>query len=116
MKSIKLQEYGLFATSHIQLPKSNTNNNLFKLNSIKLNKILDNQSINQYLSNSINNQSSFINDVLIYKEVIDKEVIDITSATVCFDDNITTEYYAQYPLFFINRNIIKIPKKSRICH
>ena len=97
MKSIKLQEHGLLATNQFQLSKSDI--------------ILDNSSNNQYLPNTINYQSTFINDVLINNEVIDKEVIDITSATACFDDNITTEYCAQFPLFFINRNIIKIPRK-----
>lgn len=89
----------------------NTNINLCQLNSFKSDIKLNNISNNHYLSSTINYPSTFINDVVIYDEVIDKESIDITRDVECFDDNITTDIYAQSPLFFINRNIIKIPKK-----
>ena len=105
MKSINLQEQGLLPTN--QIPISDTNNKSCQLNDIKPDII----SNIQYLSNTINHQSTFINDVGIYHEVIDKESIDITRSVECYDDNITTDIYAQLPLFFINRNIIKIPKK-----
>ena len=86
----------------------NTNKNLYQLNTIKY---LVDTSNNQYLSNKSNHPSTFINDVVIYDEVIGKESIDITRDAECFDDNITTDICTQFPLFFINRNIIKIPKK-----
>ena len=89
----------------------NTNTNLCQLNSFKSDIKLNNISNNHYLNNTTNYSSSIINDVVIYHEVIDKESIDITRDVECFDDNITTDIYAQSPLFFINRNIIKIPKK-----
>ena len=89
----------------------NTNTNLCQLNSFKSDIKLDNTSNNHYLTNTTNYPSTFINDVVIYHEVIDKESIDITRDVECYDDNITTDIYAQFPLFFINRNIIKIPKK-----
>lgn len=89
----------------------NTNTNLCQLNDIQTDIIPDNTSNNLNLSNIINNQSPFINDVVIYKEGRDKEPIDITRDAECYDDNITTDICTQFPLFFINRNIIKIPKK-----
>jgi len=97
IKEIRLHEHKLLDTNQYNLSKSD----------IKL----DNTSNYHPIYKTTNKQPTFINDVLIHKEVIDKEVIDITSVTGCFDDTITTEYYAQFPLFFINRNIIKIPRK-----
>ena len=110
MKSIKSLEYGLIPINQIQPILSNINTNINQLDSIKLNNRLNNKSNNQYLY-IINNQSPFINDVVIYNEVIDKESLDITRDAECFDDNITTDICTQFPLFFINRNIIKIPTK-----
>lgn len=111
MKSIKLQEQGLLTTNQNQFPKSITNNESCQLDSSKSDMIIDNKSKIHYLLTTTNKSSSLINDVVIYDEVISKESIDITRDTECFDDNITTDICTQFPLFFINRNIIKIPKK-----
>lgn len=108
MKSIILQEQGLLPSNKIQLPISDANINSSQLIGVKLDNKRDN---NKYLSNTINQLSPFINDVVIYDDITDKESIDITSDTECFDDNITTHICAQFPLFCINRNIIKIPSK-----
>ena len=89
----------------------NTNENTSQLNGTKPIKLLDNNSNNQYLSDITNHLLPFINDVGIYDDVIDKESLDITRDVECFENNITTDIYAQFPLFFINRNIIKIPTK-----
>jgi len=97
MKPIKLQEYRELHTNKLQVFKSDI--------------ILSDKSNKQPLYNTIITTSSFINDVSIHKELTEKEVLGITSVTGCFDDTITTEYYAQFPLFFISRNIIKIPRK-----
>lgn len=107
MKEINLQEQGLLPNNQIQLPKSNTNNDSTQLDSIKPN-IID---INSNLSNNINYLTPFINDVGIYKEGRGKEPIDTIRDVECFDDNITTDICTQFPLFFINRNIIKVPTK-----
>lgn len=56
-------------------------------------------------------QSSFNNDVLKQDITKESKILDITGITGCFDDNITTDFHAQFPLFFINRNTIKIPSK-----
>jgi hypothetical protein len=113
MKSINLEEQGLLPANQILLTKSNTNDESCQLdsNSSKSDIILHNKSKIHYLPIFNNYQSTFINDVVIYDEVIGKESIDITRDTECFDYNITTDIYAQFPLFFINRNIIKIPTK-----
>lgn len=111
MKSIKLQEQGLLATNQNLLPKSNINNESCQLDSSKSDMIIGNKSKIHYLLTTTNKSSSLINDVVIYDEVISKGSIDITRDTECFDNNITTDICTQFPLFFINRNIIKIPKK-----
>nr|WP_315218418.1 hypothetical protein [uncultured Flavobacterium sp.] len=105
------QELSSLSTNNNLLSNKLNDNNLYQLENIKSDINIDNKSIQLPLINTSNNQSSFINDVLIYNEVIEKEVLGITGITGCFDDNITTDYYAQFPLFFINRNIIKIPRK-----
>jgi hypothetical protein len=98
MKSIKLQENGISAENDNKLHKKD----------IKLGNSSNNQlSIyNQFKTNSIIN-----NDVVIYDEVISNKSIDTIRDVECFDDNITTDICTQLPLFFINRNIIKIPTK-----
>lgn len=111
MKLINLQQQGFLPTNQILLPKSNTDNESCQLDSSKPDIIRDNKSKIHYLSNTTNYYSSLINDVVIYDEVIGKESIDITRDVECFENNITTDIYAQFPLFFINRNIIKIPTK-----
>ncbi|SNR32626.1 hypothetical protein SAMN06265371_101293 [Lutibacter agarilyticus] len=111
MKEIKLQENGLLPNNQIQLSKTDANKELSQLNRNNTNKLLNNKSNNKLLTN-INN-ISFINDVGIYDEVISNKSIDTIRDAACFDDNITTDIRAQFPLFFINRNIIKIPTKVR---
>ena len=59
----KLQEHGLLATKQYNLSKSDI--------------IFDNTSNNPPLSKSIYNQSTFINDVVIYNELIDKIYVPI---------------------------------------
>jgi hypothetical protein len=103
MKAIKLQKHGVLKEYGVLVG----NNNQLLRNEIKS----GNSTNNLLLFNLINNSPTFINDVVISNEVIDKESIDITSITGHFDDSINTEYYAQFPLFFINKNIVKIPTK-----
>jgi hypothetical protein len=103
MKAIKLQKHGVLKEYGVLVG----NNNQVLRNEIKS----GNSTNNLLLFNLINNSPTFINDVVISNEVIDKESIDITSITGHFDDSINTEYYAQFPLFFINKNIVKIPTK-----
>lgn len=110
-ETIRFQEHELLLDKQNQHLEINTNNDTSQLNRIDSNELLDNPSNNHTLSKSINPSSPFINDVLIYDNVIDEELVDSIRDTACFDDNITTEYCAQIPLFFINRNIIKIPTK-----
>jgi hypothetical protein len=98
MKSIKLQENGISAENYNKLHKTD----------IKLGNSTNNKSS---IFNQFNKQSILTNDVVIYDEVISNKSIDTIRDAECFDDNITTEYYAQFPLFFINRDIIKIPTK-----
>lgn len=114
MKSIHLnksQEFSSLASNKIKLSNKVNYGNLYQIHNIKSDIILDNKSIELPSIYTSNNYSSIINDVLIYNEVKEKEVLGITGITGCFDDTITTEHYAQFPLFIINRNIIKIPKK-----
>lgn len=111
MKEIKLQENGLLANNQIQLSKTDANNDSSQLSGIKSNNLLDNKSNNKYLTNININNTSFINDVGIYDEVISNKSIDTIRDAEYFDDNITTDICTQFPLFFINRNIIKIPTK-----
>jgi hypothetical protein len=56
-------------------------------------------------------QSLFINDVGIYTYGDSNKKVDIASVTENNDDNITIDIKAQLPLFFINRNLIKVPSK-----
>ena len=113
MKEIKLQENGLLAKNQIKLSKTDVNKELSQLNRINTNNLLNNTTNNKYLTNININNTSFINDVGIYDEVISNKSIDTIRDAECFDDNITTDIRAQFPLFFINRNIIKIPTKVR---
>jgi len=104
-------ENALLDSNQNQLSNSDNTNILSQVNTNYSSNILNNISNNQYLFNSTINNYPFINDVVIYDKVIDKESIDITRGTECFDDHNTTDICAQFPLFFINRDIIKIPKK-----
>jgi hypothetical protein len=67
--------------------------------------------INQiYKSNEIN-KYTFNNNVLKEYLLIEEETTVIASVKECFDDVIITEFQAQFPLFFITNNLIKIPNK-----
>ncbi len=52
------------------------------------------------------------NDVVITSNTNVIETLDNTKVITYNDDNISTDISAQIPLFFINKNIIKIPSKA----
>ncbi|MBT8318060.1 MAG: hypothetical protein HKP59_10590 [Lutibacter sp.] len=94
-----------------QSTQTNINTDLIKSDSNQSNNNIDNTSKVEQLTNINIKSTTFINDVLIYDEVISNKSIDTIRDSECFDDNITTDICTQLPLFFINRNIIKIPTK-----
>jgi hypothetical protein len=57
------------------------------------------------------NTYTFNNNVLKEDLIIENEISVIAGITECFDDVIITDIQAQFPLFFITNNIIKIPSK-----
>jgi hypothetical protein len=63
--------------------------------------------------NNTNNKlnTTFINDVFIEDLLINEETSINTSLIGFFDDVIITDIQAQFPLFLISKNIIKIPSK-----
>ena len=63
-----------------------------------------------YKSNEIN-KYTFNNNVLKESLILEDEPIAIAGIKECFDDVIVTEFQAQFPLFFISNNLIKIPSK-----
>ena len=63
-----------------------------------------------YKSNEIN-KYTFNNNVLKESLILEDEPTAITGIKECFDDVIVTEFQAQFPLFFISNNLIKIPSK-----
>ncbi len=81
---------------------SNTNNQLPLL---EFNTLLSNFHSNLSIT------STFIYDVRINDTVRKKESVDITNIVEYNDDNITTDIHASFALFFINKNLIKVPSK-----
>jgi hypothetical protein len=63
-----------------------------------------------YKSNEIN-KYTFNNNVLKESLILEDEPTAIAGIKECFDDVIVTEFQAQFPLFFISNNLIKIPSK-----
>lgn len=63
-----------------------------------------------YKSNEIN-KYTFNNNVLKEYLILEEEPTAIAGITECFNDVIVTEFQAQFPLFFITNNLIKIPSK-----
>jgi hypothetical protein len=72
------------------------------------------KSIEVDKSNETSKESSkfiFNNDVLKEDLLLKEETSVIDGVTECFDDVIITGFQAQFPLFFITNNTIKIPSK-----
>ena len=90
-------------------------NDIYQFKSITNNQYQPTESIfkDSYIiySGSFQSSSLFINDVYKYLYIRNDERVDITRLTENNDDNITTEIHTQLPLFFINRNRIKVPSK-----
>ncbi|MDL2141796.1 hypothetical protein QQY79_04645 [Flavobacterium tructae] len=53
----------------------------------------------------------FIYDVVNSLKTYKERILDITSLTAYNDDNVTNDISAQFPLFFIHKDRIKIPNK-----
>jgi hypothetical protein len=66
---------------------------------------------NSNLSNNNFNYNYFINDVQEGKNTTINKTLNITSVTENNDDTISYDIHTQLPLFFINRNQIKVPSK-----
>ena len=81
---------------------TNTNNQLPVL---EFNPLLSDFHSNLSIS------STFIYDVRINDTVGKKESVDITNIVEYNDDNIPTDIHASFALFFINKNLIKVPSK-----
>lgn len=79
------------------------------------NTIFHNPYYNYSSFNSLLSISSstyfFIYDVINIPTLNEERILDITRLTAHNDDNITTDIHAQLPLFFINKDRIKIPSK-----
>ncbi len=67
--------------------------------------------INQIYKSTKIKEYTFNNNVLKEDLLIEEKTPVIDSVTGCFDDIIITEFQAQFPLFFITNNTIKIPSK-----
>jgi hypothetical protein len=78
------------------------------INSIKWQEVY---SINKYYQSIKINEYIFNNNVSKEDLLIKEETPLIAGIIECFDDVITTEFHAQFPLFFIANSIIKIPSK-----
>ena len=78
------------------------------INSIKWQEVY---SINKYYQSIKINEYIFNNNVLKEDLLIKEETPLIVGIIECFDDVITTEFHAQFPLFFIANSTIKIPSK-----
>jgi hypothetical protein len=94
-----------------------SNEGLIKSNELLSYKFIDDNiiyyptySFNTFQSNLFN-YNYFINDVQESKNVTINKTLVITSVTENNDDTISYDIDAQLPLFYINRNHIKVPSK-----
>ncbi|EJG03405.1 hypothetical protein [Flavobacterium sp. F52] len=80
--------------------------------SLLQNILLDNSnSCQEYYTIDLSSNYFFIYDVLNKYKFKEENISDITRLLQNNDDNITTDIPAQLALFFLNRDLIKIPSK-----
>ena len=80
------------------------------INQSKSTSYLESINYNFYNPSFVNNYL-FINNVLSNDIEEDTRLVDITSVSEYNDDNISIDIDTQLPLFFVNKALIKVPKK-----
>lgn len=94
---------------HLRDQLKNSKYDKYHLNDIKILKTdLNSELLSNIFRSTI---SSIINDLTKKRIVKREETLDITEVPACYLNNIGANIYAQFPQFFKDENVIRIPTK-----